>query len=204
MATHAGMTTDDFAAIVTDWIRTAKHPKTGRLYREMVYQPMIELLAYLRAKGFTPFIVSGGGMEFMRAWAETVYAIRPEQVVDSRVKTEFELRGVTAVLLRVPEMSAIDGKAGTPAAIQAHIGRRPVAAFGNADGDLPMLQWTAAGHGTSLCLVVHHTDPEREWAYDRDFATSPLDKGLDEARTRGWIVVDMKNDWNLVFPFQAK
>jgi len=202
MATHAGVTTEEFEKIVTDWITTAKHPKTGRLYTEMVYQPMLELLAYLRANGFKTFIVSGGGIEFMRPWAERVYGIPPEQVIGSSIKTRFELRDGKPVLVRLPEINFIDDKAGKPVGIQMHIGRRPIAAFGNSDGDLQMLQWTAAGPGARLCLYIHHTDAEREWAYDRQSPIGRLDKGLDEAQARGWTVVDMRKDWKHVFPFE--
>jgi len=204
MQTHAGMTTDEFNAIVTDWIATARHPKTGRLYTEMVYQPMLELLAYLRANGFKTFIVSGGGIEFMRPWAERVYGIPPEQVIGSSIKTTFDLREGKPVLVRLPEVNFVDDKAGKPVGINAHIGRRPIAAFGNSDGDLQMLQWTAAGSGARFCLYVHHTDADREWAYDRQSHVGGLDKGLDEAAARGWTVVDMKADWKAVFPFEVK
>jgi len=200
MATHAGTTTEEFEAIVTDWIGTSKHPKTGKPYTEMVYQPMLELLAYLRANDFKTFIVSGGGIEFMRPWAERVYGIPPEQVIGSSIKTKFEERDGKPVIVRLPELNFIDDKAGKPAAIQHHIGRRPIAAFGNSDGDLQMLQWTAAGDGARFCLYVHHTDAEREYAYDRDSSIGRLDKGLDEAQAKGWTVVDMKNDWNVVYP----
>jgi len=199
MATHAGMTTEEFTQTVKDWIATAKHPKTGRLYTEMVYQPMLELLAYLRANGFKTFIVSGGGIEFMRPWAEKVYGIPPEQVVGSSIKTEFEMRDGKPVLVRLPEMNFIDDGPGKPAGINSHIGHRPIAAFGNSDGDLEMLQWTAAGNGKRFCLYVHHTDAEREWAYDRQTPIGKLDKGLDEATAKGWTVVDMKNDWKRIF-----
>jgi phosphoglycolate phosphatase-like HAD superfamily hydrolase len=201
MATHAGMTSEEFDRVVTDWITTAKHPSTGRLYTEMVYQPMLELLDYLRTNGFKTFIVSGGGVEFMRPWAERVYGIPPEQVVGSSIKTKFELREGQPVLVRLPELNFIDDKAGKPVAIQMHIGRRPVAAFGNSDGDLQMLQWTAAGPGSRFCLYVHHTDAEREWAYDRESHIGRLDKGLDEARAKGWTVVDMKSDWRRIYPW---
>jgi len=201
-ATHAGMTTDEFAAIVSDWIATATHPTTGRLYTEMVYQPMLELLAYLRASGFKTFIVSGGGIEFMRPWTEAVYGIPPEQVVGSSIRTEFEMRDDRPVLVRLPEIDFIDDKEGKPLGINSHIGRRPIAAFGNSDGDLQMLQWTAAGDGPSLCLYVHHTDGEREWAYDRESHIGRLDAGLDEAGERGWTVADMKNDWKRIFAFE--
>ena len=201
MATHAGMTSEEFEKIVTDWITTAKHPKTGRLYTEMVYQPMLELLDYLRANGFKTFIVSGGGIEFLRPWSERVYGIPPEQVVGSSIKTRFELRDGQPVLLRLPEINFVDDKAGKPVGIQMHIGRRPIAAFGNSDGDLQMLQWTAAGSGSRFCLYVHHTDAEREWAYDRQSSIGRLDKGLDEARAKGWTVVDMKTDWKRIYPW---
>ena len=200
MATHAGTTTEEFEKIVTDWITTAKHPKTGRLFTEMVYQPMLEVLTYLRANGFKTFIVSGGGIEFMRPWAERVYGIPPEQIIGSSIKTKFELRDGKPVLVRLPQMNFVDDKAGKPVGIQMHIGRRPIAAFGNSDGDLQMLQWTAAGKGARFCLYVHHTDAEREWAYDRTSSIGRLNKGLDEAKAKGWTVVDMKKDWKQVFP----
>jgi phosphoglycolate phosphatase-like HAD superfamily hydrolase len=200
MATHTGMTTEEFDKTVKDWIATAKHPKTGRLYTEMVYQPMLEVLAYLRANGFKTFIVSGGGIEFMRAWAEKVYGIPPEQIVGSSVKTKFELRDGKPVLVRLPELNFNDDKGGKPVGINEHIGRRPIAAFGNSDGDLQMLQWTAAGPGARFCLYVHHTDAAREWAYDRVSPVGALDKGLDEANAKGWTVVSTKDDWKTVFP----
>jgi phosphoserine phosphatase len=204
MATHAGMNTEEFDKIVKDWITTAKHPRTGKLYTEMVYQPMLELLAYLRANGFKTFIVSGGGIEFMRPWTEKVYGIPPEQVVGSSIKTRCEMRDGRPVIVRLPELNFIDDKAGKPAAIQHHIGRRPLAAFGNSDGDLQMLQWTAAGPGPRFCLYVHHTDAAREWAYDRQSHIGRLDKGLDEAQTRGWTVVSMKDDWKAIFTAEKK
>ncbi|RWQ82550.1 MAG: haloacid dehalogenase-like hydrolase [Mesorhizobium sp.] len=199
MATHSGMTTDEFDQIVRDWVASAKHPKTGRLYTEMVYQPMLELLTYLRANGFKTFIVSGGGIDFMRPWTEKVYGIPPEQVVGSSGKTKFEMRDGTPVLMRLPEINFIDDKAGKPVGIHHHIGRRPIAAFGNSDGDLQMLQWTCSGPGPHFCLYVHHTDADREWAYDRDSSIGRLDKGLDEAGIMSWTIVDMKADWNKVF-----
>ena len=204
MATHSGMTTDEFERIVKDWIATAKHPKTGRLLTAMVYQPMLELLAYLRANGFKTFIVSGGGVDFMRAFAEKTYGIPPEQVVGSSGKTTFELRDGKPVLLKLPEVDFIDDKSGKPVGIHQHIGRRPIAAFGNSDGDLQMLQWTAAGPGPRFCLYVHHTDGEREFAYDRTSHVGQLDKGLDEAAAKGWTVVSMKDDWKTIFPPNGK
>ena len=199
-ATHAGMTTEEFSKTVTDWIATAKHPKTGRLYTEMVYQPMLELLAYLRAHGFKTFIVSGGGIEFMRPWAERVYGIPPEQVVGSSGKLKLEMRDGRPVLVKLPEIDLIDDKEGKPVGIQTHIGRRPIAAFGNSDGDLQMLQWTTAGTGARFALIVHHDDAAREWAYDRDSHIGKLDKAWDEAKAKGWTVVSMKDDWNAIFP----
>ena len=200
MATHAGLTTDEFARIAGDWIATARHPVTGRLYSEMVYQPMLELLAYLRANGFKTFIVSGGGVEFMRVFAERVYGVPPEQVVGSSIRTEFEMRDGAPTLVRLPEIDFIDDKAGKPVGIHRHIGRRPVMAFGNSDGDLQMLQWTTAGDGPRFAMIVRHTDAEREWAYDRKSHIGTLDQALDEAPKRGWTVADMKSDWNRVFP----
>ena len=201
MATHAGTTTEEFEQVVGDWIATAKHPVTGRLYTEMVYQPMVELLAYLRANGFKTFIVSGGGVEFMRPWSERIYGVPPEQVIGSSIRTKFEMRDGRPVLVRLPEINFVDDGPGKPVGIQMNIGRRPVAAFGNSDGDLQMLQWTAAGAGPRFCLYVRHTDADREWAYDRTSQIGRLDKGLDEAQARGWTVVDMKADWKRVFAF---
>jgi hypothetical protein len=200
MATHAGMTTDEFAAIVREWVATARHPTTDRRYIDMVYQPMLELLDYLRTNEFKTFIVSGGGIEFMRPWVESVYGIPPEQVVGSSIKTRFELRDGQPVLVRLPEIDFIDDKAGKPVGINSHIGRRPLLASGNSDGDLQMLQYTAAGAGPRLMLYLHHTDAEREWAYDRESSVGRLDQGLDEARAKGWTVIDMKADWKVVFP----
>jgi phosphoserine phosphatase len=201
MASHAGNTTEEFERIVADWISTEKHPRFNRLYTECVFQPMLELLSYLRANGFKTWIVSGGGIEFMRPWAERVYGIAPEQVIGSSIETKFEIRDGKPVLVRLPEIDFIDDKAGKPVGINKFIGRRPIAAFGNSDGDLQMLQWTAAGSGARFCLYIHHTDAEREWAYDRKSPIGKLDKGLDEARAKGWTVVDMKQDWKRVFSF---
>lgn len=202
MATHAGMTTEQFEKVVTEWITTAKHPVTKRLYTEMVYQPMIELLAYLRANGFKTFIVSGGGIDFMRPWTERVYGIPPEQVIGSSGKLKFEVRDGKPALLKLPELNFIDDKVGKPVGIHQHIGRRPIAAFGNSDGDLQMLQWTTAGSGVRFALIVHHTDAEREWAYDRTSHIGKLDKAWDEAQAKGWTVVSMKEDWKRIFAFE--
>jgi len=202
--THAGMTPEEFDQIVRDWIANARHPKTGRLYTEMVYQPMLELLTYLRANGFKTFIVSGGEIEFIRAWSEQIYGVPPEQVVGSSVKTKFELRGDQPVLTRLPQIDFVSDNAGKPVAISSHIGRRPIAAFGNSDGDLQMLQWTTAGRGARFALLVHHTDSAREWAYDRRSPIGRLDKALDAAQAKGWTVVDMKNDWKVIYPYEMK
>ena len=200
MATHAGMTTDEFADIVSDWVETARHPTLNRPYTRLVYQPMLELLKYLRAKFFKTYIVSGGGIEFMRPWTEAVYGIPPEQVVGSSIKTKFEMQGGKPVLVRVAEIDFIDDKDGKPVGINSHVGRRPIAAFGNSDGDLQMLQWTMAGQGARFALLVHHTDDQREWAYDRESHIGRLDKALDEAQAKGWTVVDMQKDWKRIYP----
>ncbi len=200
LATHTGMSTEEFETIVKDWIHTAKHPTTGKPLLQMVYQPMREVLQYLRAHGFKTYIVSGGGVEFMRPWTEEVYGIPPEQVIGSRGKLKFEMQDAKPSLLKLPEGDFVDDGPGKPVGIQQIIGRRPVMAFGNSDGDLQMLQWTAAGTGPRFCLYVHHTDAEREWAYDRSSSIGKLDKGLDEARARNWTVIDMKTDWKSVFP----
>jgi phosphoglycolate phosphatase-like HAD superfamily hydrolase len=200
-ATHAGMTTDEFEAAVCEWLMTARHPKTGRLFTEMVFQPMLELLTYLRANGFKTFIVSGGGIEFMRGFAEITYGVPPEQIIGSSGKLKFEMRGGSPVLSKLPEIELVNDNVEKPAAIQKFIGRRPIAAFGNSDGDLEMLQWTTAGKGARLALLVRHNDERREWAYDRA-SIGQLDKALDEANAKGWAVVDMKNDWRRVFPFE--
>jgi len=202
MASHAGMTMEEFEVMVKDWIATAKHPRFKKLYTECVYQPMLELLAYLRANGFKTYIVSGGGIEFMRPWAEKVYGIPPEQVIGSSIKVKYELRDGKPVLVRLPEIDFIDDKVGKPIGINKFIGRRPVMAFGNSDGDFEMLEWTTAGKGPRFGLFVHHTDAEREYAYDRKAGLARLDKGLDEAPKRGWIVVSMKTDWKRVFAFE--
>jgi phosphoglycolate phosphatase-like HAD superfamily hydrolase len=200
MATHAGMSTAEFTQIVKDWIATAKHPKTGRLYTEMVYQPMRELLAYLRANGFKTFIVSGGGVEFMRPWTEKAYGVPPEEVIGSSIKTQFTIAADKPALMRLPELDFVDDKDGKPIAINRIIGRRPIAAFGNSDGDLQMLQWTAGGPGATFCLYVHHTDAVREYAYDKNSEIGRLDLGLTAAAKNGWTVVDMRNDWKVIYP----
>ncbi|MGR9073496.1 MAG: HAD family hydrolase [Gammaproteobacteria bacterium] len=202
MATHAGMTTEEFAQIVKSWLTTAKHPKYNLPYTDLVYQPMLELLTYLRNNGFKTYIVSGGGIEFMRPWVEAVYGIPPEQVIGSSIKTNYALIDGKPVLIRLPEIDFLDDKEGKPVGIHKFIGRRPVAAFGNSDGDLQMLQWTTGGNSPRLALLIHHTDEERETAYGRDSAIGRLDKALEEAGRNGWIVVDMKKDWKQVFAFQ--
>ncbi len=202
MATHAGMTTEEFQKIVRNWFVTARHPRFKRSYIELSYQPMIELLAYLRTNGFKTYIVSGGGVEFMRPISERVYGVPPEQVIGSSIKTRFEMRDGRPELLRLPEVNFIDDKSGKPVGINEFIGRRPIAAFGNSDGDLEMPQWTTLAGGVSLGLIVHHTDAVREYAYDRDTSFGRLDKALDAAAINKWIVVDMKDDWKRVFAFE--
>jgi len=202
MASHAGMTATQFQTIVTDWIASARDPRFKKPYTELVYQPMVELLAYLRANGFKTFIVSGGGIEFMRPWTEKVYGVPPEQVVGSSIKMKFEIKDGSPTLFRLPEVNFVDDKAGKPVGIQQHIGRRPIAAFGNSDGDLQMLQWTTLADGLQFGLIVHHTDAEREYAYDRKSEFGHLDVALDAAAINKWTVVDMKNDWKKVFSFQ--
>jgi phosphoglycolate phosphatase-like HAD superfamily hydrolase len=200
-ATHFGMTTEEFEVEVRAWLTTARHPATNRPYTEMVFQPMLELLTCLRASGFKTFIVSGGGVEFMRTFAERTYGVPPEQVVGSSGKLKFEMRDGKPILIKLCEVDFINDNVGKPVAIQQHIGRRPIAAFGNSDGDLEMLQWTTAGEGARLALLVHHTDGIREWAYDHSYF-GRLDKALEEANTNRWVVADMKNDWQRVFPFE--
>jgi hypothetical protein len=199
-ATHSGMTTEEFSATVAEWIATARHPTTGRLYTDMVYRPMLELLAYLRANGFKTYIVSGGGVEFMRPWTERTYGIPPEQVIGSSGELELQLRDGEPVLVKLPAIDLVDDKAGKPVGIQRYIGRRPVMAFGNSDGDLQMLQWTSAGPGPRFALLVHHTDAEREWSYDRDSHVGRLDAAWDEAIASDWTVVSIKDDWRTIFP----
>ena len=200
--THAGMTTAEFEKITSDWIATARDRRWKRPYTELVYQPMLELLAYLRANGFKTFIVSGGGIEFMRPWTERIYGVTPQQVVGSSIKTRFEMRDGKPVLFRLPEINFVDDKAGKPIGINSHIGRRPIAAFGNSDGDLEMLQWTTMSGGPRLGLLVHHTDAVREYAYDRKSHFGRLDKALDAAGPNKWTVVSMKTDWKRIFAFE--
>jgi hypothetical protein len=202
MASHARMTTEEFEAVVKEWLATAKHPKFNRPYTDLVYKPMVELLAYLRANGFKTYIVSGGGIEFMRPWVERVYGVPPEQVVGSSIKMKYELRDGKPVLIRLPEIDFIDDKAGKPVGIQKFIGRRPIAAFGNSDGDFEMLEWVTSASGPRFGLIVHHTDAEREWAYDRQSHVGKLSRGLDEAPQRGWTVVDMRADWSTIYAFE--
>jgi hypothetical protein len=204
-ATHSGMTTEEFEKIVKDWLSTAKHPKSGRSYTDMVYQPMLEVLAYFRASGFKTFIVSGGGVEFMRVFAEKSYGIPPEQVIGSSGKHRFELRDGRPVLVKLPQVDFVDDKEGKPVGIQKFIGRRPIVAFGNSDGDLRMLQWTAASSGVRLMMLVHHDDAEREWAYGPESQIGTFSDALmGEAKKGGWTVISMKNNWKAIFPLGRK
>jgi phosphoglycolate phosphatase-like HAD superfamily hydrolase len=200
MASHAGMTTEAFEGIVRDWLATARHPKYYRPYTELVYQPMLEVLAYLRANGFKTYIVSGGGVEFMRPWVEKVYGIPPEQVIGSRIKVKYTNESGKPELIRLPEMDFIDDKSGKPAGIHQLIGRRPIAAFGNSDGDFEMLEWTTSGPHPGLGVIIHHDDAVREAAYDRQSPSGKLDRGLDEAPKRGWVLISQQKDWKTVFP----
>ena len=201
MATHAGMSTEEFEKIVKDWIATAKHPKFKQPLTDCVYQPMVELLAYLRANGFKTFIVSGGGIEFMRPWTEKVYGIPPEQVVGSSIKTQYEMKDGKSVLMRLPAIDFIDDKSGKPVGINSHIGRRPILAFGNSDGDRQMLEYTQSGPGARLMLLVHHDDAVREFAYGPDSKIGTFSDALmAEAKERKWTVISMKDDWKTIFP----
>jgi hypothetical protein len=201
MATHAGMTSEAFAQIVVDWITTARHPRFDRLFTDLVFQPMLEVLALLRQNGFRTYIVSGGGIEFMRPWTGKIYGIPPEQVVGSSIKTRFEMKDGKPELMRLPEVNFIDDGPGKPVGIYQFIGRRPIFAAGNSDGDLQMLQWVTGGQGARFGMIVHHTDEKREWAYDRQSAVGRLDKALDAAAANKWTVVDMKWDWGKIYPF---
>lgn len=203
MTTHAGMTTDEFNQVVKDWLATAKHPKTGKPYNEMIYQPMLELLDYLRAHDYKTFIVSGGGIDFMRAWVEEAYDIPPHQVIGSSNKVKFEVsEDGTPQLIKQPELNFIDDKEGKPVGIYQYIGMRPVFASGNSDGDYQMLQYTTAGEGPRFGLLLHHTDSVREFAYDRESHIGQLNKGLDDADKMGWTVIDMAKDWKVIYPFE--
>jgi len=201
METHAGLTTDDFRNIVIDWFATARHPKTGKPYNEMTFLPMRELLDYLRANGFKTFIVSGGGVEFMRPMTEKAYGIPPEQVVGSTITTQYALVGDIPVLNRLPKVDFVDDGPGKPVGINKFIGRRPILAAGNSDGDYEMLRWVMAGHGPHFAMIIHHTDADREYAYDRKSDFGKLDKALDEAESRDWLLVDMKADWKKIYAF---
>lgn len=200
MRSHAGMTAEDFERDVKGWIDTARHPQKQRLFRSMTFQPMIEVIRYLQDNDFKTYIVSGGGIEFMRPWTKDAYNIPPEQVVGSSVKMQFQMENDTPRILKMPEVGFIDDGPGKPVGIEQHIGKRPVAAFGNSDGDLQMLQYTAAGSGERLMMIVHHTDGAREWAYDRKSHVGRLDKAMDEARAKGWHLIDMEKDWKVVYP----
>ncbi|WOX05147.1 HAD family hydrolase [Microbulbifer pacificus] len=199
-ATHANMTAEKFRANVSDWLKTARHPKTGRPFTEMVYQPQLELLDYLRANGFKTFIVSGGGVDFMRVFAEKTYGIPPDQVIGSSLKAKYEVKDGKPIIIKLPEINLVDDKEGKPVGIHQYIGQRPIFAAGNSDGDYQMLEWTTAGAGPRFGIILHHTDAEREWAYDRESHVGKLDKALDDAGKKGWTVIDMQNDWKTVFP----
>ncbi|MGI9265618.1 MAG: HAD family hydrolase, partial [Gammaproteobacteria bacterium] len=200
VATHSGISNAEFESIVLQWMDTARHPETGKPYTGMVYQPMLELLDYLRAKQFMTFIVSGGGISFMRPWIEDAYGIRRDQVVGSSGEMRYEQAGEDFMISRQPDMHFINDKANKPVGIQRFIGRRPIIAVGNSDGDYEMLQWTTSGEGERLGILLHHTDAKREWAYDREARGGKLVKGLDDASNYGWTIIDMARDWNMVYP----
>ena len=204
VVTHTGMDTDQFSKSVANWINTAKHPKTGKLYKEMIFQPMLELISYLKENDFTIYIVSGGGSDFMRPWAEEVYGISKDNIIGTTLKLEYVLDGGEPKLKVLPELGFNDDKEGKPMAIHQYIGRKPIAAFGNSDGDLQMLQWTDSNTYPSLQVYVRHTDANREWQYDRDSPIGKLDKGLDEAQSKGWTIIDMENDWKVIYPFELQ
>jgi phosphoglycolate phosphatase-like HAD superfamily hydrolase len=203
-ATHAGLTTDEFDTIAKEWLTTARHARFKRAYTDLVYQPMLELLAWLRARGFKTYVSSGSSVEFLRTFSNKAYGIPPEQVIGSGIRTKYEIRDGRPVLMRLPEIESINNDVEKPVGIQRHIGRRPILAFGNSDGDFEMLEWTTSGSGPRMALYLHHDDGEREWAYDRKSPVGRLDRGLDEAPRRGWTVVSMKNDFRIVFPFETK
>lgn len=202
MATHAGLTTDEFDREVRLWLSSARHPRFGQPYADLVYQPMLEMLSYLRANGFRTWIISGGGIDFLRVWAEPVYGVPPEQIIGSTLKTRFEVTGNRPVLVLLPEIDFIAAPAAKPVAVHRSIGRRPILAFGNSDGDLPLLQWTSTSPGPRLAVLIRHTDARREWAYDRRTRIGHLDAALQEAARRKWNVVDMRQDWKRIFPFE--
>lgn len=204
VAAHTGMTQSQYRAIVKDWVASATHPVKKKKFTELVYQPMLELLAYLRANGFKTFIVSGGEIDFMRAWVEGVYGIPPYQVVGTEFKLKYDVRNDTAVVDRVPSLNFVDDGPGKPVGIQQHIGMKPIFAAGNSDGDYEMLRYTTNGTGPRMGIIVHHTDSTREWAYDRKSSIGKLDRGLNEAAKFGWVLVDMQKDWKLVYPFEKK
>ena len=204
MAASQGYTSEEFTQTVKDWLATAKHPVTGKLYTEMVFQPMVELLEYLRSNGFKTYIVSGGGVEFMRPFTEKAYGIPPEQVIGTSFKMKYEVRDGKPVIVQIPEVNFVDDNDGKPIGIFQYIGRRPIASFGNSDGDLEMLQYTSSGSGLRFGALVHHTDAQREWAYDRKSPFGRLDKALDEANTKEWTLIDMKNDWKIIYSFEKK
>lgn len=204
MATHAGNTVEEFEAIVSNWLSISKHPRFNKPYTDLVYQPMLELIKYLQNNKFKTFIVSGGGIEFMRPWVEQVYGIPKDQVIGSSIKTQFDYSNGNPVIKRLPELDFIDDKEGKPIAINKFIGRKPIFCSGNSDGDLPMMQYTASNKLKSFMLYVHHTDSIREWAYDRKSHIGKLDKGLDQANENGWTVVDIKNDWKIIYPFELQ
>lgn len=198
-ASHAGLTDEQFREVVRDWLATARHPETNRPYNEMIYQPMLEVLDYLRANGFKTFIVSGGGVDFLRVWSEEAYGIPPEQVVGSSLKAGYEIRDGAPVIVKLPELNFIDDKEGKPVGIHQHIGRRPIAAFGNSDGDFQMIEWTTSGEGARFGMIIHHDDAKREWAYDHESHIGKLVRGLDEGSKRGWTIVSMKSDWKTIY-----
>ncbi|WP_239692505.1 HAD family hydrolase [Microbulbifer mangrovi] len=199
-ATHANMTAEEFRSNVSEWLKTARHPKTNRPFNEMIYQPQLELLEYLRANGFKTFIVSGGGVDFMRVFAEETYGIPPDQVVGTSLKAKYEVRDGKPVIIKLPEINLVDDKEGKPVGIHQYIGQRPIFVAGNSDGDYQMLEWATAGKGPRFGIILHHTDGKREWAYDRDSHIGQLNKGLDDAGKKGWTVIDMQKDWKVVFP----
>ena len=204
MVSHAGMSGEAYRKAVTNWLNTTTHPRFNQPYSALIYQPMVELLAYLRAKDFKTFIVSGGGIDFMRVWASEAYGIPSDQIIGSSIKAKFDYTDGKASIIKLPEIDFIDDKEGKPVGIYQHIGKKPIFASGNSDGDLQMLQYTDSNSYPSFQLYLHHTDAEREWAYDRESSVGRLDKGLDEANAKGWTVIDMKNDWKTVFPFEIE